>query len=75
MSANIVKYQYLLPANCKALILHETILTVKSKPELLSASVDQLLIESVETSAIRFNLLKVLLHLFPPFSLMRVHFC
>ncbi len=45
----------------------------KNGPELLSASVDKLLIESVETSALRFNLLKVLLHLFSPFSLMRAH--
>lgn len=41
------------------------------RPELLSASVDQFLIEPVQTSTLRFDLLKVPFHLFSPFSLMR----
>lgn len=47
----------------------------ESKPELLSASVDQFLIESVDTSTLGFNLLEVLFHLLPPFSLMRAQIC
>lgn len=46
-----------------------------NKPELLSAPVDQFLVKSVETSALGFNLLKVLFHLLSPFSLMRAEFC
>lgn len=46
------------------------------RPELLSASVDQFLIEPVQTSTLGFDLLKVPFHLFSPFSLMREqHFC
>lgn len=41
------------------------------RPELLSAPVDQFLVEPVQTSTLRFDLLKVPFHLFPPFSLMK----
>lgn len=41
------------------------------RPELLSAPVDQFLVQPVQTSALGFDLLKVPFHLFPPFSLMK----
>lgn len=50
--------------------IHET-----NKPELLPAAVNQFLVEPMKTSALGFNLLKVLFHLLSPFSLMRAHFC